>query len=250
MFRRLTNLIRGFFGLFVSGLERRSLEALLEVEKENLRTQVARFNQGLASHAALCERLMAQTKKLATEESDLRTKTGAHLRAGNRDVAGQYALRLQTTSRELIENREQIREAEETYATLIQARDEAVKAAQAKIDALRQSIDGLKTQKALAELGEMAAGMNTAVGGSGDTLDRLRVMVDEEKARAAGKARVARDTLAGPDATLQEAERKALAEHALAEFVAKEAQPLALPAGTDRPQLPAEPSTARPARLS
>ena len=32
MFERLANLIRGFFGLFVSGLERRNPEALLEVD--------------------------------------------------------------------------------------------------------------------------------------------------------------------------------------------------------------------------
>ena len=55
MFRRFGNLIRGFFGLFVSVLERSKPEALLEAEKENLREQIARYNQGLASHAALCE---------------------------------------------------------------------------------------------------------------------------------------------------------------------------------------------------
>ena len=32
MFRRIGNLIRGFFGLFISGLERQNPEALLEVE--------------------------------------------------------------------------------------------------------------------------------------------------------------------------------------------------------------------------
>src|SRR6201993_2123924 len=58
MFKRLANLIRGFFGLFVSGLERQNPEALLEVETENLRMQIAQYNQGLASHAGLCERLM------------------------------------------------------------------------------------------------------------------------------------------------------------------------------------------------
>ena len=57
MFRRLGNLIKGFLGLFISGLEKRNPEALLEVEKENLRAQISRYNQGLASHAALCERL-------------------------------------------------------------------------------------------------------------------------------------------------------------------------------------------------
>ncbi len=51
MFARLANLIRGFFGLFVSGLENKNPEALLENEKENLRKQIAKYNQGLASHA-------------------------------------------------------------------------------------------------------------------------------------------------------------------------------------------------------
>lgn len=96
MLRRIMNLFRGFVGLFVSSVERKNPEALLELEKENLREQVAKYNQGLASHAGLCERLMAQVKKLEAEERDLRAKAGANLRAGNRDAAGQYALRLQT----------------------------------------------------------------------------------------------------------------------------------------------------------
>ncbi|MEY3898623.1 MAG: hypothetical protein RLZZ214_4145, partial [Verrucomicrobiota bacterium] len=44
MFRRLSNIFRGFLGLFVSGLEKRNPEALLELEKENLRKQIAQFN--------------------------------------------------------------------------------------------------------------------------------------------------------------------------------------------------------------
>ena len=46
MWRRLTNLIRGFFGLFISGLERQNPEALLEVETENLRKQIRRRCDG------------------------------------------------------------------------------------------------------------------------------------------------------------------------------------------------------------
>src|SRR4030081_3302166 len=99
MFRRIANLVRGFFGLFISGFERQNPEALLEVEKENLRKQIANYNQGLAIHAGLCERLMTQVRKLESEERDLRAKTTANLRAGNREIAGQQALRLQTVQR-------------------------------------------------------------------------------------------------------------------------------------------------------
>ena len=37
MFSRISNLIRGFFSLFITGLEKKNPEALLELEQENLR---------------------------------------------------------------------------------------------------------------------------------------------------------------------------------------------------------------------
>lgn len=222
MFKRLANLIRGFFGLFVSGVERRNPEALLELEKENLRKQIGNYNDGLKAHAALCERLMTQIKKLETDEREMRAKASANLRAGNREAAGNYALRLQTIQRELEENRKQLEQAETTYKELIKARDVSVRAAQAKIESLRSSLDDLKIKKATAELTEMASGMITTIGGSGDTLDRLHKMVEEEREAAAGRARVARDSLNTTEFQIKEEEQKALAEQALADFAAKE----------------------------
>src|SRR5688572_27903073 len=118
MFSRIANLFRGFLSLFVSGIEKRNPEALLEVERENLRTQIARYNDGLASHAGLCERLITQVKRLEAEEKDLRARTSANLRAGNKDLAGQLALRLQSVTQQLAENRTQMQQAEETYKNL------------------------------------------------------------------------------------------------------------------------------------
>lgn len=222
MFKRLANLIRGFFGLFISGMEKQNPEALLEVEKENLRKQIGNYNEGLAAHAGLCERLMTQVRKLEQDDREMRARTTANLRAGNRDAAAQYALRLQTVQRELAENRTQLAQAETTYKELIKARDVSVRAAQAKIEALKSSLDDLKIKKATAELTEMASGMITSIGGSGDTLDRLHKMVEEEREKASGRARVARDTLNTTDIAVKEEEQRALADQALADFAAKE----------------------------
>lgn len=238
MFKRLANLIRGFFGLFISGIETRNPEALLEVEKENLRKQIANYNEGLAAHAGLCERLMTQIRKLEGEERELRAKTAANLRANNREVAGNYALRLQTVQRELAENRTQLEQAETTYKELIKARDVSVRAAQTKIETLKTSLSDLKIKRATAELTEMASGMITSIGGSGDTLDRLHKMVEEEREKASGRARVARDTLNTTDFAVKEEEQKALADQALADFAAKEGLALESSAGTATP--PAE----------
>jgi phage shock protein A len=222
MFKRLGNLIRGFFGLSISGLEKRNPEALLEVEKENLRTQIARYNEGLAAHAGLCERLIAQVGKLEAEESEVRAKTTALLRAGNQELAAPNALRLQTLTRELAENRSQAEGAEQTYQELIRTRDASVQAARQKIEALKFDLKDLNVQRAQAELTEMASGMIGEIGGAGDTLDRLQSMVSEEREAAAGRARVARDSAPAGDSATQAAEQSALAEQALADFAAAE----------------------------
>ena len=222
MFRRLSNLIRGFFSLFISGLERQNPEALLEVEQENLRKQIGQYNQGLASHAGLCEGLIAQVRRLENDQRDLRAKASANLRAGNREAAAQYALRLQTIERELAENRTQLEQAEQTYRDLVKARDVAISSARQKIEALKAGISDMKMKRAMAELTEMASGMITNIGGSGETLDRLSGIVEEERQKAAGRARVARDSMDMSGVMVKDAEQHALAEQALADFAAKE----------------------------
>jgi phage shock protein A len=221
MFRRLSNLVRGFLGLFISGLEKRNPEALLELEKENLRKQMAQFNQGLAAHAGLCEKLISQVKRQEREEQDLRAKAAANLRAGNQRLAGEIALALQKVRRELEDNRAQLGDAEKTYQELVMSRDVAVKNARDKIESLRKDLDGLKMNKALAEMNEMASGMLNAIGGSGDTLNRLHEMVEEENMKAAGRARVARDSVDTGKFREQKAEREALEDLALADLAAE-----------------------------
>lgn len=223
MFSRIGNLFKGFLGLFVSGLERRNPEALLEVEQENLRKQVGKFNSGLAAHAALVERLIGQVRKLESDQADLRAKTAANLKLGNRDAAGQYALRLQTIDRELEENRKQMEQAETTYKELVRARDVAFSIARQKIESLKAGISDLKMKRAMAEITEMASGMVTELGGSGDTLNRLEAMVQEERYKASGRVRVAVDSLDLHDVHIKEAEQSALAEQALAAFEAQQA---------------------------
>lgn len=237
MFGRIANLFKGFMSLFISGMEKRNPEALLELEKENLRKNIAQYNQGLASHAGMCERLMSQVRKLEGEARDLRAKTTAHLKAGNRSAAGQYALRLQTIDREFAENNTQLEQAERTYKDLTQARDVAISTAKAKIEALKGTIQDLRMKQAMAEMNEMAAGMISEVGGTGDTLNRLEGMVEEERTKAAGRARVAKDSIDMGQVKLQEAEQTALADQALADFAANAGMTLdaPTPASTEQP---------------
>ncbi|HVY99043.1 MAG TPA: PspA/IM30 family protein [Dongiaceae bacterium] len=233
MFARIANLFKAFLNVFVGSIEKQNPEALLELEKENLRKQIGNFNQGLASHAALAERLMGQVRKLESDQNDLRAKATANLKAGNRSAAGQYALRLQTVERELGENREQLEQAETTYKNMVKARDVAVASARAKIESLRGAIADMRMNNAVAEMSEMAAGMINDIGGSGDTLNRLHDMVEEERSKAAGRARVAKDSIDMGEVNLKESEQNALADQALADFAAREG--IALESGQAAP---------------
>lgn len=235
MFQRISNLFRGFLGLFISGMERQNPEALLEVVKEDLRKQIVRYNQGLATHAALVERLNTQVKNQEKQEKDLRAQATANLRAGNKERAGQFALQLQSVSAQLTENRAQLEGAEATYKDLVKARNITIDEAKAKIEKLKFSIGDLKVKTATAEMTEMASGMIASIGGSGDTLNRLDEMVEEDRQKAAGRARVARDSLNTTDFQMKEVEQHALADQALADFAAKEGIALEPSIPTDTP---------------
>ena len=195
MFSRIANLFKGFLSLFVSGLERQNPKALIEAEKENLRAQIARFNENLANHAGLRERLLRQVKNLEAQERDLAAKAAANLKVGNRNAAGQYALQLKTVKEQLEENRKQLEAAETTYKKLVKSRDVSVRDAQDKIEKLKRMMTETEMLEAQAELQEMATGMVTSIGGSGDTLNRVEEYLTERRDKAAGRARVAASTI-------------------------------------------------------
>jgi phage shock protein A len=220
MFSRIANLFKGFLSLFISGLERQNPKALIEAEKENLRTQIARFNDNLANHAGFCERLLRQVKNLESQERDLSAKAAANLKIGNRNAAGQYALQLRTVKEQLDENRKQLEAAEATYKKLLQARDVSVRDAQDKIEKLKRMMTETEMLEAQAELQEMATGMVSSIGGSGDTLNRVEEYLTERHDKAAGRARVAAATIDTGKVELMEAEQQALADAALTEFAA------------------------------
>jgi phage shock protein A len=229
MWRRISNLFKGFVSLFISGLERDNPKALIEAEKENLREQIARFNDNLATHAGFAERLMRQVKNLEKQDTELAAKAAANLKAGNRGVAAQYALQLKTVKEQLEENRQQLEAAEVTYKKLVKSRDVAVKEARAKIETLKRMLSETEMLEAQAELQEMATGMISSIGGSGDTLNRVEEYLNERRDKAAGRARVAASTIDTTEVEMMEVEQEALADAALNEFAA--AYGIDMPAG-------------------
>jgi hypothetical protein len=87
---------------------------------------------------------------------------------------------------------------------------------------MKGAINDMRMNQAMAEIHEMASGMISSIGGAGDTLNRLHEMVEEERTKAAGRARIAKDSVDMSGVEVKEAELTALADQALADFAARE----------------------------
>src|ERR687891_2480306 len=88
MFARIARLFRGFFGLFISGLEESNPEALMEAARQEFRTKMTQYNLALAKMAGVAERLKVQVKSKAARAQELERRILANHRAGNMELAG------------------------------------------------------------------------------------------------------------------------------------------------------------------
>ncbi|MCK9456641.1 MAG: hypothetical protein M0R31_05040, partial [Candidatus Riflebacteria bacterium] len=159
---------------------------------------------------------------LQAKEKELTAKITANIKAGNQKVAGQLAMQLQSVKQQLDDNQSQFTVAEKTFRDLSKSRDIAVKEAQTKISKLETMVSETRMHEAQAELQEMAKGMISGIGSSGDSINRVSSLLEQKRDKAVGRSRVA-ITSGGMDSTdqvMKEAEMDAMADAALAEFMA------------------------------
>lgn len=229
MFARLGKVFKGFFALFVRGVEKQNPRALLEAEIVAFNEAVGSYNKNLALQAGLVERLKGQIKRQQKDIEALTARVAANYQAGNVEAAGRLAFQLKQLKSEHAENEEQLREGEEMYQNLTRQRDTYVKEAQNKINDIKRKLSQAEMAEAQSKLAEIASATAFDMAGSGATLERIDEDLDERIATAKGKARVALDSSKQGEWTLKEGEQKALEQQALAEFAA--AAGLAAPAG-------------------
>src|SRR5437870_13364251 len=85
---RLGRLFRGFLGLFISGLEERNPEALMESARQEFRDKMAQYNLALAQMAGVAERLKNQIKAKTGRAQELERRILVDHHAGNMELAG------------------------------------------------------------------------------------------------------------------------------------------------------------------
>jgi hypothetical protein len=202
----MSRLVEAVFGEQLSELEVNHASALLESEREELAQRVARFNQGLAVHAAMCERLRLRICSLERDEATLVQRLKAQLASGDRAGAGRTAFERERIQTELVQKQAEHVAAEAAYEELLEARSEAVDVAKRRLNGLRSVIDEQRLQSSLADLTEMAAEMHGTLVHGGATAERLTERLVERRELAVGRLRVAREGLAPREVRVQREE--------------------------------------------
>ena len=222
MFGRIGRLVRGFFGLFISGLEESNPEALMEAARQEFRTKMTQYNLALAKMAGVAERLKVQVNSKAIKAQDLERRILANHRAGNMELAGSLARELQELKADLTVDTQELSESDEAYQANLRQAKVAQREFEDKVRRLDKQLSQVKVKEAQAEAASALSSVAFKVGDLGDTMKRAEEVLQKRYEVSAGKARVAKDMVDMDTVEEKENERKALEQVALAEFLASQ----------------------------
>lgn len=219
-FARVGRLFKGFLGLFVSGLEERNPEALMEAARQEFRDKMAQYNMALARMAGIAERLKGQIKTKSAKTQDLERRILANHRAGNMQLAGSLARELQELKADLIHDTEELKDTEEAYQANVRQAKVTQKEFEERIRQLEKQLSQVKIKEAQAEAAAALGNVAFEVGDMGDTMKTVEEVLQKRYEVSAGKARVAKDMVDMDKLQEKESESKALEQAALADFLA------------------------------
>lgn len=222
MFARIGRLLRGFFGLFISGLESANPEALMEAAREDFRQKMTQYNLALAKMAGVAERLKVQVRAKAGRAQDLERRILANHAAGNLELAGSLARELQELKADLTTDTQELSETEEAYQLNLRQAKVAQQEFSDKVRKLEKQLSQVQIKEAQAEAATALSSVAFKVGDLGDTMKTVEDILQKRYEVSAGKARVARDMVDIETVREKEGERKALEQAALADFLASQ----------------------------
>jgi len=234
VFARISRLIRGFFSLFISGIEESNPEALMEAAKQEFRDRMAQYNSALARMAGIAERLKSQIKMKSGKAQDLERRILANNSAGNLELAGSLARELQELKSDLLTDTQELQETEEGYQANLRQAKVSQREFEDKVRRLDKQLSQVKIKEAQAEAAAALGNVAFRVGDLGDTMKTVEEILAKKYEFSAGRARLAKDMVDMNQVAEKETERKALEKQALAEFLASQ--------GIQAPQAAADPS--------
>jgi phage shock protein A len=164
--------------------------AQMQLEYDRAVAQLKEGREGLEQYRSLVERVSRQVSANEKRVEMLTAKIKAYLKAGDRKTAGQLAVELEETKKELAENRQQLEMHEKAYENNL----EKIKYASKNLAKVREKIKKyeaeLKMSQAEAELAKLSQTFNFDI-----TTDfgQLENMIQEKIDLNRAKVKVAAD---------------------------------------------------------
>ena len=179
MFARIGRLVRGFFSLFISGIEEANPEALMAAARDDFRAKMAQYNMALARMAGVGERLKGQVKMKTTRAQDLERRILANHAAGNMELAGTLARELQELKADLTTDTEELKETEEAYQANLRQAKVVQREFEDKVRRLEKQLSQVQIKEAQAEAAAALGNTAFKVGDLGDTLKDVEGVLAE-----------------------------------------------------------------------
>jgi phage shock protein A len=191
--------------------------AVMQLEVDQATERLKEGRKGLELYRGLVETVARQVTHGKSNVTQLEGQIKAHLKAGNRDVAGQLALQLQKTQTELTANEKQLEMHESAYQNNLLKIQKANKDIVKVREKIRQYDAELKMSAAEAEIAQISESFDMNV-----TTDfgQIESVIQKQIDTNRGRARVAVDMSSkGIEAIkAEEAAEKAMAEDLLSKF--------------------------------
>jgi phage shock protein A len=191
--------------------------AVMQLEVDSATERLKEGRKGLETYRGLVETVARQVALGKSNASQLEAQIKAHLKAGNRDVAGQLAVQLQKTQNELDANQKQLEMHETAYQNNLLKIQKANKDILKVRDKIRQYDADLKMSAAEAEISKISESFDLNV-----TTDfgQIESVIQRQIDTNRGRARVAADMSSkGIDAIkADEAADRAMAEDLLTKY--------------------------------
>jgi len=191
--------------------------AVMQLEVDQATERLKEGRKGLEMYRGLVETVARQVASGTANASQLEAQIKAHLKAGNREVAGQLALQLQKTQSELEKNKAQLEMHEQAYQNNLLKIQKANKDIVKVRDKIRQYDAELKMSAAEAEIAQISESFDMNM-----TTDfgQIESVIQKQIDTNRGRARVASDMSSkGVEAIkAEEAAEKAMADDLLTKY--------------------------------
>lgn len=191
--------------------------AVMQLEVDQATERLKEGRKGLEIYRGLVETVARQVASGKANAAQLEAQIKAHLKAGNRDMAGQLAVQLQKTQTELAANQQQLEMHEQAYQNNLVKIQKANKDIIKVREKIQKYHAELKMSAAEAEIAKLSESFEMNVTTNfGEIENVIQRQIDTNR----GKARVAVDMSSKgiEQIKAEEAAEKAMAEDLLSKY--------------------------------